>query len=291
MSDTSPAYVEGKIVAKRSLTPSIKEFDVRAAGLVPPMPGQFAMLWIPRVGEIPLSFADYSGGVAKFIVSRVGRVTTYMHQELGEGSAVYIRGPYGRGFSLRSSGRCLLVGGGYGLAPLYYLGKTLKARGCSLEILLGFRNSKETFYVEEFGELGDVEYSTEDGGGGFKGTVVELLQNKFEDSAYDIVYACGKEAMLVKVVEECVKRGVEVEVSLERLIKCSLGVCGACSVEPLGLRVCRDGPVFDGSILMSLKESVAGDVQVGRCPEITVRPPGAREGVGRGKSPGDRSLG
>ncbi len=252
----SSKYVIGEVYEIRQLTQTIREYNARLKEDMEPVPGQFAMLWIPRVGEIPLSFADYSKQTARLIISRVGRVTSYIHENISKGSKILLRGPLGRGFTIHSKRSCLLIGGGYGLAPLYYLAKILKENNCRLKTLLGFKHSEDVFYVNEFGQVSEVHVSTEDGGKGFKGTVIDMLEKIFkEEESFDVVYACGREEMLMRVVQECVKRNIDVEISLERQIKCGLGICGSCSIEPLGLRVCRDGPVFKGDILLQIKES------------------------------------
>ncbi|HDD42217.1 MAG TPA: dihydroorotate dehydrogenase electron transfer subunit [Nitrososphaeria archaeon] len=248
-------YIGGKIAGIRSLTRSIREYSITLDRSIDPTPGQFAMLWIPRVGEIPLSFADADEDCIKFIVARVGRVTSFIHGNLGEGDRVFVRGPLGKGFTQASGEKCLLVAGGYGLAPLYFLAKKLRENGCAVEALLGFKSDEEVFYREEFARLCEVEVSVEEGSEGFRGTVFDLFEKRVKEAEFDRVYVCGKEAMMLKVMRECLSRGIPVEGSFERYVKCGVGICGSCSIEPLGLRVCRDGPVFSGE---ALSEILAG---------------------------------
>ena len=247
-------YIRGVVEEVRKLAENIKEYLVKLEREVSPVPGQFAMLWMPRVGEIPLSFADADGSRTRFIVARVGRVTGFIHERIGEGSRIYLRGPLGRGFTQVSGGRCLLVAGGYGLAPLYFLAKRLRGRGCHVKTLLGFKSDREAFYREEFGELCEVGVAVEEGSAGFRGTAVDLLEKVLEREGFERVYTCGKEEMMIEVSRRCLDRGIPVEASLERYIRCGVGICGSCVLEPLGLRVCRDGPVFDGAILLRLDE-------------------------------------
>jgi len=107
-------------------------------------------------GEIPLSFADYSNNNVKFVISRIGKSTTYVHERINEGSKIFFRGPLGRSFTIYQGRRCLLVGGGYGLASLYYLAKTLVMNGCYVKTLLGFKDPRDVFYVEEFKKISEV---------------------------------------------------------------------------------------------------------------------------------------
>lgn len=245
-------YMRGKIAETRSLTRSIKEYSIILDRRINLIPGQFAMLWIPRVGEIPLSFADVDGYRVKFIVARIGRVTSFIHENLKEGNQVFLRGPLGKGFTQASQENCLLVAGGYGLAPLYFLAKKLKENECRVKALLGFKSDEEVFYQDEFKRLCEVEVSVEEGSKGFKGMVFELFEKRLKEAKPDRVYVCGKEAMMLKVMRECVDKGIPVEGSFERYVRCGMGVCGSCSIEPLGLRVCRDGPVFSGEMLSEM---------------------------------------
>ena len=247
------SYVSGKVTEIRRLTEDIKEYAITLDEIPSPKPGQFTMLWIPRVGEIPLSFADAEKIVVKFIIARVGRVTGFIHEKIKKGSQVFIRGPLGRGFTQASGGKCLLIAGGYGLAPLHFLAKELRKSGCEVKALLGFKSDDEIFYRTEFEKLCEVELSVEEGESGFRGTVVDLFESVLEeDGEYDRVYVCGKEAMMLKIIRECVNRGTPVEASFERYVKCGVGVCGSCAIEPLGLRVCKDGPVFGGEVIAEL---------------------------------------
>ncbi len=249
------SYRVGKITNIRSPTNSIKEYEIILEDPIEPEPGQFAMLWIPRVGEIPLSFADAEGEYIKFIVARVGKVTSRMHDGLAIDDRVFIRGPLGRGFRQVSGGRVLLVAGGYGLAPLYFLAKRLKADGCGVKALLGFKSDEDIFHQEEFGRFGEVEVSVEHGLSGYRGTVLDLFRGMVRSGSFDKVYVCGKEELNLAVSRECLRVGVPVEASFERIIKCGAGICGSCSIEPLGLRVCKDGPILGGEAIAPILEA------------------------------------
>lgn len=217
-------------------------------------PGQFMMLWAPSVGEIPLSVSNYEDGELTFIIARVGRVTSHLYESVEANSEIYVRGPYGRGFTVNGVKKCLLVSGGHGLAPLHYLAEVLVKAGCEVDALMGFKSVGDVFYLSEFGEkCRELYVLTEDGSYGVKGLVTDALMN-IDLKSYDRVYTCGREEMMHKVVLKCVESGVMVEASLERMIKCGLGICGSCVLDDLGLRVCRDGPVFDGSTLVKLRD-------------------------------------
>jgi dihydroorotate dehydrogenase electron transfer subunit len=249
------SYITGIVKRIRGLTKNIKEYEIILEDHVEPEPGQFAMLWIPRVGEIPLSFANAEDNAARFIVARVGRVTGHMHEMLMAGNRVFIRGPLGRGFTWTSGGRALLVAGGYGLAPLHFLAKKLRNAGCGVKILLGFKSDDDIFYREKFKRLGEVEISVEHGSSGYHGTVLDLFRSVIRGESFDMVYVCGKEELNLAVMWECLRAGLPVEASFERRIRCGAGICGSCSIEPLGLRVCRDGPILDGRMIAPMLEA------------------------------------
>jgi len=249
-------YRAARVVEVAKLTESVKLYRVRLAEPFEASPGQFVMLWIPGVGEIPLSVANMEGNELWLVIAKKGRVTSFIHENVKAGSKAFLRGPLGRGFSLRERPTaCLLVAGGYGLAPLYFLAKKLSERGVICDALLGFKTSKDVFFTEEFGRIcRRVFVSTEDGSYGFKGLVTDLIGSSVKIGDYSAVYTTGKEQMMKRVVEACLREGIYVEASLERLVRCGVGLCGACSLDPLGLRVCKDGPVFEGSVLKRLTD-------------------------------------
>ena len=243
-----------RVAGIRELCQGIKEYILEGARPLNSRPGQYLMVWIPRVGEIPISVAWEEDCRVRLVVARRGRVTGYMHDNIRAGDRMFVRGPFGRGFSLDSR-RPLIVAGGYGNAPLYHLARTLKSRGAVTTVVLGFKNRDNALLVEDFKAVTDrLIVATEDGTLGIKGTAVDVAVRLLDGDSYDFVYTCGKELMMKEIVEAAMDRGLRVEASLERYIKCGIGLCGTCVLEPLGLRVCRDGPVFNGEILVKLDD-------------------------------------
>ncbi len=249
-------YTPARIVKAYRASIKVKMYELRVEEFKSLMPGQFVMLWIPRVGEIPLSVAYYREGRMKLAIARRGKVTTYIHENLKEGDRVYLRGPYGRGFTLPNpSSEFLVVGGGTGSAPLYYLAKVGVSKGALCDALLGFESEKHLLLIDEFREIcRNVYIVTENGGASVKGLPTHYLKDLLEEHDYEIVYTCGPEMLLLEVLKICDAAGIKVEASLERLMKCAVGVCGACVLDPLGLRVCRDGPVFSSEVLKKISD-------------------------------------
>ncbi|RLE63134.1 MAG: dihydroorotate dehydrogenase electron transfer subunit [Thermoprotei archaeon] len=249
-------YIPARIAKTYQASVKVKIYELQVEEFEPPTPGQFVMMWIPRVGEIPLSIAYYREGMIKLAIAKRGKVTTYIHEKLKEGDRVYLRGPYGRGFTLpRTSSEFLVVGGGTGSAPLYYLARIGVSKGAQCDALLGFETEKHLFFINEFKKIcRNVYVVTENGGAGAKGLPTHYLANLLAAHNYETVYTCGPEMLLLEVLKICDAVGVRVEASLERLMKCAVGVCGACVLDPLGLRVCKDGPVFSSEVLRKISD-------------------------------------
>lgn len=245
---SSQAYKVMRIADSESLSSRVRKIVLE--GDLGSSPGQYVMVWVPRIGEIPISIARESEGEIWLLVASVGRVSSALHS-LRTGDDIWVRGPYGRGFSVRG-GKVALIGGGYGISPLIFLAEKLRASGnANVRFYAGFRSDSEVFLEDFLREVSDeLIITTEDGSKGLRGKVIEHVDFNWPER----IFSAGPEEMLVEVVRRALSRGKEVEVSLERLIRCSLGICGSCSLDPLGLLVCRDGPVFDGRTLAETRD-------------------------------------
>jgi dihydroorotate dehydrogenase electron transfer subunit len=238
-----PARVERKVRE----TPRVTSLYLRSP-LPEPSPGQFVMVWLPGGEEVPMSVSGWRRGILRISVAGVGETTRRL-QGVGEGSYLGVRGPFGRGFEL-GRGPHLLVGGGTGMAPLIFACRRLRERGRGVRVLVGARTSSELLFAGEARRMGArVEVVTEDGTEGERGLVTDFLDRALSGGRATVL-ACGPEEMLVKVVRRAVALGRRVQVSLERYMKCGFGICGSCVLDPLGLRVCTEGPVFDGELLL-----------------------------------------
>jgi dihydroorotate dehydrogenase electron transfer subunit len=218
-------------------------------------PGQFVMLWIPGVDEKPFGAWRSPAKQSKdgrtkddelrITVSAVGDFSRKKH-ELKVGDNVGIRGPFGKGFTVPKQKKIVLVGGGFGTAPL--LGLARQAQDCDLTFIIGARSEDLLFgenYAEELGAK--VLISTNDGSAGEKGFSTDLLEKLLKDESVDKVFSCGPELMMKRVAEICQEKNVDCELSLERYMKCGIGVCGSCAMDDSGWCACSDGPVIDGA--------------------------------------------
>jgi dihydroorotate dehydrogenase electron transfer subunit len=213
-------------------------------------PGQFAELRIDDTQGIilrrPISIHSFDAvrNEIGFLVQVVGEGTKKL-ASVKEGDKVNTLFPLGNGFSADAdkNKRYLLVGGGVGSAPLYYLGQELKRAGCDFTFLIGARKKEDLYRRAEFEAVGRVEYTTEDASLGEKGFVTNhsVLNEKF-----DKIFTCGPKPMMMAVAKYAKEHGIACEVSLENKMACGLGAC-LCCVEDTkeGHRcVCTDGPVF-----------------------------------------------
>lgn len=216
------------------------------------LPGQFYNLYIEDKSLLlprPISVCESTQNLTKFVYRVVGKGTEKLTQ-LKSGDKIKVLGPLGNGFFLPNhKTTSIILGGGVGIAPLLELTKQIKGEK---HVYLGFDES--TFLMDEFAKYStNLYYSTILGKDGFHGNVIELL--KHYPIAAEFVYACGPKKMLKKLVEEKKSKSVKIQVSMEERMGCGIGACLGCGIKIKKsdqmdweyLRVCKDGPIFDGS--------------------------------------------
>lgn len=235
MADALPVTVT--ITDIRRETPTIKTFlfdhEFRFT------PGQFVMVWVPGVDEIPMALSSERSITVQNVGDATGAIFT-----LGPGNRVGIRGPFGNGFT--PGERVLAIAGGVGAAPLLPFARADRV----MTFLLGAKTESELLFVDQLDECTDLQIATDDGSLGVKGFVT-VLMDELNLGAYDRIAVCGPEVMMRAVLAKATDIGIEkkTEFSLHRYMKCGIGICGSCCIDPTGLRVCRDGPVFAGNLL------------------------------------------
>lgn len=222
-------------------------------------PGQFVMLG-PLFADHqdpflnrPLSIHRCPGGGAlDLLVAEVGRGTRLM-SAWTSGQRVDILGPLGSGFKgLDDEQAWLLVAGGVGVAPLFFLAETLRAKAKTCRLIYGAVDAAHLVPSQRLSELGcEVELATDDGSAGSHGLVTDLLCPYLRPAAADQplprVAACGPHPMLRAVAEACRASQVSAQISLENRMACGTGACMGCVDQVAGRpqRVCVEGPVFD----------------------------------------------
>ncbi|MGQ9542510.1 MAG: dihydroorotate dehydrogenase electron transfer subunit [Candidatus Bathyarchaeia archaeon] len=238
-------------------TPSIKTIHFRDDLSSMASPGQFIMVWIPGLDEVPMSVSYMSNaGGAAVTVKSIGSATKALNS-LVEGRMIGVRGPYGKGFKPTGSGEALLVAGGSGGAALAPLSDLLSRIGIKFTIIIGARTADELLFLERHrrnvaSARGRVVPVTEDGSYGVRGLASEVALEELQRHRYTEIYSCGPEAMIKSILDLSMRYSIPLQASLERIMKCGIGICGSCVID--SLRVCMDGPVFDGGVLMKLKE-------------------------------------
>ncbi len=216
----------------------------------PADPGQFVMVWIPGDDELPMSLS-YTGP-SKGITVKVMGSTSRAIQSIPVGAKVGIRGPYGNRFDLTPR-QVLVVGGGSGSAVLAPAAERAAAQGAKITAAIGATTAAELLFADRFRRMGArVTESTDDGSQGSRGFVTPVADRLLAEEEFDVVWTCGPEVMMQKVCESAGRRGIPVYCSVERQMKCALGLCDACALGPL--HVCIDGPVFPAERLVGLPD-------------------------------------
>jgi dihydroorotate dehydrogenase electron transfer subunit len=224
-------------------------------------PGQFVMIHPQKFSEPllprPFSIHRVQGNRVDLLIRAVGQGTRQLCG-LSPGEVLEVKGPLGRGFTLDSERDPILVAGGIGVAPLFYLADRLvkMKRSKTLappRLLIGAGSKKELWGLREFKEIGiQVRAVTEDGSLGRKGLVTDLLAGmSAKGLERAMIYTCGPQGMLRAVASWAAAGDIPCQVSLEARMACGMGACLGCSVarpDDSGLgyaKVCQDGPVFE----------------------------------------------
>lgn len=225
-------------------TKTVSTFTLDAS--VSAEPGQFLMVWLPGVDEKPISIAWPDP--LTITVAKVGEWSAALH-DCRSGDSVGIRGPYGRPYRIDPARSALLVGGGYGAAPLHYLATRLTAQSLPVAVALGARRSADLIFVERFQRLGvELLLATEDGSIGVEGYVTAAVEEWLDRQSWPpALYACGPEGMLAALHRISRERDLPAQLSVERYMKCGFGICGQCALDDI--LTCIDGPVLDAEQL------------------------------------------
>ena len=229
-------------------------------------PGQFVHLKVPSL-EIsalrrPFSIFNAEDGVLELLYKTVGRGTAAMNA-IAVGDEVEIMGPLGHGFPVKCEGAPLLVGGGFGVAPLYFLARKLIARS-DLQLQLpaptlfvGGRTKNDLLCIDRFEKLGvKVFAATNDGSAGTKGLVTDPLDDeliRLREAGKDFeIFACGPDPMLKAVAMRATGTGSKGWISMDRHMVCGVGACYACIQKTVrgNSRCCIEGPVFEAKDLV-----------------------------------------
>jgi ferredoxin--NADP+ reductase len=246
-----------KILEKRLL----REPDVFYFKLAAPLiskkaqPGQFVIVRLHDKGErIPLSLADIDprDGTISLIVLAVGKTTAEMSAMKAGADVLDLCGPLGTPTHIEKHGKVILVGGGFGVAPLYPIARAFKGVGNEVFAIMGARSKDLLIYEKEMGGVCDrVIVTTDDGSKGMKGLVTQALQQELEQGGVGLVMTVGPAIMMKAVSETTRPFGIKTLVSLNPIMIDGTGMCGGCRVTVGNetLFACIDGPEFDGHLV------------------------------------------
>ncbi len=237
-------------------TPRSKTLQFSLEDPIEFQPGQFVMVWVPTVDEIPMSISSWNPPEMGITVQSIGDATQTL-VSMTKGDWIGIRGPFGNPFSTNCK-NALVVGGGVGIAPLRPLVYNLLDGGSEVTLVLAAKTKSELIFLEEFENLKHsylkVEIATDDGSLGFKGFATDAVTKLLDGNEFDRMYTCGPELMMAGLYDLAKKAKVSFQASLERFMKCGCGICGTCAMDPTGQLVCTDGPVFTGEQLAGLTD-------------------------------------
>lgn len=257
-----PVQVRGQILTARRVD-AYHAMTVVAPGVADRFrPGQFVAIAVGgeqsgmllrRAFSIYDVRTDY-GGTVEFVFSAHGAGTRWLAERRPR-EQLDVIGPLGRPFPLpRDPVGCVLVGGGYGSAPLFSLADALLARGCRTDFVLGAASADRLFGGLTARRVGrTATLTTDDGTLGARGQVTDKLPQVIEEANADVVYACGPMAMLERVAAIAAGHGIVAQTLVEESMACGVGVCMTCVLPVRGddgvtrmLRSCVEGPVFRG---------------------------------------------
>jgi len=203
-----------------------------------------------------MSVAEDDGTQLKITFFAVGDMTQQLAQ-CSKGDLVGLRGPFGTHYEWEKKQKLALVAGGYGAAPMHFVAKEAIKDKCPVRVFVGARSEEHLLYINELNTLKGVtvHIATDDGSVGYKGyNVAELTEMIEGGELYDQIFACGPEMMLKAVSDLSAKCKIPSQLSLERYMKCGYGLCGNCTVDPLGIRLCTDGPVVKNELCRKIEE-------------------------------------
>lgn len=262
--------VLARVVARVEEAPGVVTLTLTAPGWQGFAPGQFNMLGLLGVGEVPISFSGDPADASVIVhtIRDVGPVSGALTR-LAKGDALTLRGPYGVGWPLhRAEGHDVVVAvGGLGMAPVRPALYALMAGGGRygrVSLLYGTRSPEDILFEEEYDHWRDkldLQVTVDHAAPGWQGNVgvvTKLLDRAEFDPTRAVAFVCGPEIMMRFAAIGLTDRGVDaghVFVSMERNMQCAIGLCGHCQLGPVF--VCRDGPVFDWAFmqpLMAVKE-------------------------------------
>ena len=216
-------------------------------------PGQFVNVLVEHIPDrllrrpISIHNVDFTTNTITVIVQKIGKATNKL-SAIREGDKLNVVFPLGNYFPMKEK-QPLLVGGGVGTAPLYYLAKTYYDKGTKPTMLIGAKTKEQLFLIDRYKQIADVHISTEDGSVGERGLVT---QNSIMNQSFSAIITCGPTPMMKAISMEAEQRQIPCYVSLENRMACGIGACLCCVTDTKSdgnVCVCVEGPVFNAKDL------------------------------------------
>ena len=260
--ESGPVQVRGTVLTVRRVD-AYHAITIVAPGVAARFkPGQFVAVAVGGPDTSMLLRRAFSihdvrpdhGGTVEFIFAAHGPGTRWLTERRAR-DVLDLAGPLGRPFPVpRDPVSCLLVGGGYGSAPLFALADRLRERRCTVDFLLGAASGDRVFGALTARRTGrSATITTVDGSLGVRGVVTDMLGQVIHEARTDVIYACGPMPMLRQVTALARRYDIPVQVAVEESMACGVGVCMTCVLPVVGsdgitrmVRSCVDGPVFRG---------------------------------------------
>jgi len=246
----------GRIISNILLAPHIREETIYAPLIAKAIkPGQFVIVIVDEKGErIPLTPVEWNVEEKwiKIVFLEIGVSTIKLGLKKRGDKIYYIVGPLGNPSMIKNYGTVVMIGGGVGVPSLYPIAKALRKAGNKIISIIGARSANLLVYEDKIRSISDEIYiTTDDGSKGMKGFTSDALKIVLEEKNVDIIWVIGP-AIMMKVCSDISKSyNVKTIVSLNSIMVCGMGMCGACRVKVGGETkyTCIDGPEFDGHLV------------------------------------------
>ncbi len=218
--------------------------------------GQFVILRVSEKGErIPLTIADYDrkNGTITIVFQEIGKSTKQLGMLKAGDYILDFLGPQGNPTEVENFGNVVVIGGGIGIAPVYPLARKLREYGNKVTSIIGYRAKEYVFWEDKMQSVSDrLIVGTNDGSYGKKGFVTDMLKEVIDSKEkIDRIFAIGPAVMMKAVADMTKDYNIKTIVSLNSLMVCGMGMCGACrvTVDRKTKFTCMDGPDFDGHLV------------------------------------------
>nr|WP_066972557.1 dihydroorotate dehydrogenase electron transfer subunit [Methanobrevibacter filiformis] len=255
MNEYEISEIKDIIIETDTIKTFIFDWDMEEGRI--PKPGQFMMVWSfnGKQDEKPMSISKIgiNNNEIGITIKNVGEFTNHIHN-LEIGDKLGLRGPYGNNFSINGN-KILAIGGGVGMAPISTFVEYAREKGKEIDVISASITKDELLFTNRLDNCGaNIFTCTDDGTCGFEGYATHRTINILEDSCYDMAVVCGPEIMMKGIFNILEDASILAEYSMERYMKCAMGICGQCCLDNTGWRVCIEGPIFTSDQIKQIIE-------------------------------------